>query len=134
MVCRLSWLLTCAKLRRRPISNFWPTLRNLNSIIRTEVYRHTCTNWTAICEKLRLYYKYVTTRISNYWLQYIGFFYVSVNYLKCISTSKIMKIQIVIYVHENKIWTSFQMYCHDLLQNKVTRLDFMFLTYGVHIL
>ena len=106
MVCSLSWFLTCTKLRPRLILNFWPTLRILNSIVRTEVYHHTCINWTTICEKLRLCYKYVMSRISNYWLQYTGVFYVSVNYLKYIFTFKINKIEIVIYVHENLIWTS----------------------------
>ena len=134
MVCRLSWLLTYTKLRPRLILNFWRTLRILNSIVRTEVYHHTCINWTIICEELRLCYKYVISRISNYWLQYIEFFYVSVNYLKYIFTSKIKKIEIVIYVHQNMIWTSFQMYPRDLLQNKVTRLDFVFFGYGVHTL
>ena len=130
MVCRLSWLLTCTKLRPPLIVNFWPTLRILNSTVRTEVYHDTCINWTT-CEELRVCYKYVIWRISNYWLQYIEVFYVSVNYLKYIFTSKIKNIEIVIYVHENMIWTSFQLYSRDLLQIKVTRLGFMFLGYGV---
>ena len=46
--------------------------------------------------------------------------------------SKIKKIEIVIYVHENMIWTSFQMYYRDLLQNEATRFNFMFLGYGIH--
>ena len=132
-VCSLSWFLTCTKLRPRLILNFWPTLRILNSIVRTEVYHHTCINWTTICENLRLCYKHVNSRISNYWLQYIGGFYVSVNYLKYIFTSKIKKIEIVIYFHENMIWTSFQM-SRDLLPRQITRLDFMFLGYGLHTL
>ena len=132
-VCSLSWFLTCTKLRPRLILNFWPTLRILNSIVRTEVYHHTCINWTTICENLRLCYKHVNSRISNYWLQYIGVFYVSVNYLKYIFTSKIKKIEIVIYFHENMIWTSFQM-SRDLLPRQITRLDFMFLGYGLHTL
>ena len=133
VVCSLSWFLTCTKLRPRLILNFWPTLRILNSIVRTEVYHHTCINWTTICENLRLCYKHVNSRISNYWLQYIGGFYVSVNYLKYIFISKIKKIEIVIYFHENMIWTSFQM-SRDLLPRKIARLDFMFLGYGLHTL
>ena len=87
-----------------------------------------------LCKKLDLCYNYVFSRISNHWLHHIGFFYVSVNYLKYIFTSKIKKIKIVIYVLENMVWTSFKIYSSDLLQNKVTRLDFMFLGYGVHTL
>ena len=134
MVCRLSWLLTYTKLKSRLILNFSPNLRNLNSIVRAEVYHRTCTNWNIICKKLCLCYKHVISRTSYYCLQYIGVFYVSVNYVKYIFSSKIKKIEIVIYVHENMIWTSFQMYYHDLLQNKVTRFSFMFLCYGVHTL
>ena len=55
----------------------------------------------------------------------MGVFYVSVNYAKYIFISKMKKIEIVIYVHENMMWTSFQMYYHDLLQNKVTRFNSM---------
>ena len=50
------------------------------------------TNWTTLCEKLHLCYKYIFSRISNHWLHPIGFFDVSVNYLKYIFTSKIKKI------------------------------------------
>ena len=64
----------------------------------------------------------------------LGFFYVSINYVKYIFSSKIKKIEIVMYVHENMIWTSFQMYYRDLIQNKSTRFNFMFLGYGVHTL
>ena len=134
MFCRLRWLLTCTKLRLHLILNFQLTLINRNNIVRTEAYHHTCTNWTTICEKLSLYYKYVISRISYYCLQCIGVFYVSVNYLKYFFTSKINKIEIGIYVHKNMIWTPFQMYSHDLLQHKVTKLNFMFLGYGVHVL
>ena len=133
MVCWLSWLLTSVKFRLRLILNFSPNLRNLNSIIRTEEYHDTCTIWTTICKKLRLCYKYVISRISYYCLQNIGVYYVSINYVKYIFSSKIKKIEIVIiYVHENMIWTSFQLYYRDLLQNKVTRFNFMFLGYGVY--
>ena len=113
-VCSLSWFLTCTKLRPRLILNFWPTLRILNSIVRTEVYHHTCTNWTtslsyAVCEKLHLLcYKHFISRMSSYWLQYIAVFVVSVNYLKYIFTSKIKKTEIVSYLAmlymSMKIW------------------------------
>ena len=133
MVSRLSWLLTCPKHRQSLILHLSPTLRILNSTARTEVYHHTCINWTTICEKLRPWYKYAISGILNYWWQYLRFF-VSVNYLKYIFTSKMKKIELVICVHKNMIWSSFQMYPRDLLQNKVTRLYFMLLGYGVHTL
>ena len=39
----------------------------------------------------------------HYCLQYIWVFYVSVNYVKYIFSSKIKKIEIVVYIYENMV-------------------------------
>ena len=80
---------------------------------------------------LAIYLIYLFYILLAIYLIYIRVFYFSVNYVKYIFSTKIKKTEIVIYVHENMIWTSFQIIYHNLLRNKVTRFNFMFLGYGV---
>ena len=58
---------------------------------------------------------------STFGRKFISYFHGQYNYFNFLS-----------FRTDNMIWTSFQMYYRDLIQNKVTRFNIMFLGYDVH--